>query len=81
MQDIVPIDFRVRQIIAEQLGAEPSEMYGELRIMDDLGADSLDVVEMIMEAEDEFEIYIKDAEAESISTVTQAIAMVEGKLR
>jgi len=68
---------RVREIIAEQLMADPEEVTDEASFVDDLGADSLDTVELIMEFEDEFGIEIPDEDAEKIQTVGEAIAYIE----
>ena len=70
------IDKRVKEIIAEQLGVDESQVTGEASFMDDLGADSLDTVELVMALEEEFECEIPDDEAEKITTVQQAIDYV-----
>jgi acyl carrier protein len=74
---------RARSVIAEQLMVDVDEVTEEASFVDDLGADSLDTVELIMEFEDEFGIEISDEDAEKISTVGEAIAylekLVEGK--
>jgi acyl carrier protein len=67
------VDQRVRKIVAEQLGVNESEIKNESRFVDDLGADSLDTVELVMALEEEFETEIPDEEAEKITTVQQAI--------
>ena len=64
---------RVRKIIAEQLGVNEAEIKNESSFVDDLGADSLDTVELVMALEDEFEMEIPDEQAEKITTVQQAI--------
>lgn len=64
---------RVRKIIEEQLMVDASEITEKATFIDDLGADSLDVVEMIMELEEEFGIQIPDEDAEKITTVGEAI--------
>jgi len=66
------VDQRVKKIVAEQLGVNESEIKNESRFVDDLGADSLDTVELVMALEEEFEIEIPDEEAEKITTVQQA---------
>lgn len=71
---------RVREIIAEQLMVDVEEVVDEANLVDDLGADSLDAVELVMALEQELEIEISDEEAETIKTVGQAIALVEKKL-
>ena len=67
----------VKTIIAEQLGVEVSEATPEASFTDDLGADSLDIVELVMAFEEEFEIEIADEDAEKIGTVQDAIAYIE----
>ncbi|MGB9757404.1 MAG: acyl carrier protein [Candidatus Bipolaricaulaceae bacterium] len=71
---------RVKEIIAEQLMVDPEEITEESTFVDDLGADSLDRVELIMEFEEEFGIEIPDEDAEKISTVGEAIAYIERRL-
>ena len=68
---------KVKSIIAEQLGVKPEEVTPEASFIDDLGADSLDTVELIMEFEKEFNISIPDEQAENIGTVGQAIEYLE----
>ncbi|MCE2732369.1 MAG: acyl carrier protein [Cyclobacteriaceae bacterium] len=68
---------KVKQIIIEKLGVEESEVTPEASFTNDLGADSLDTVELIMEFEKEFNISIPDDQAENISTVGQAISYLE----
>lgn len=60
---------RIRTLVSEQLGVDPSEIASEASILDDLGADSLDVVELVMAIEDEFDIEVPDEAAESIRTI------------
>ncbi|HZP23322.1 MAG TPA: acyl carrier protein [Terriglobales bacterium] len=67
------IDERVKQIIVEQLGVEESEVTPNASFVDDLGADSLDTVELVMAFEEAFEIEIPDEDAEKIRTVKDAI--------
>ena len=67
------VDERVIGIVAEQLGIGVDEINNESSFIDDLGADSLDTVELVMALEEEFDIEISDEEAESISTVQTAI--------
>jgi len=71
-----PIDQRVKDIIVEQLGVKPEQVTPEAKFIEDLGADSLDTVELVMALEEEFETEIPDEEAEKITTVQQAIAYV-----
>ncbi|MDP9105307.1 MAG: acyl carrier protein [Candidatus Eremiobacteraeota bacterium] len=68
---------RVKKIIVEQLGVEENEVTPEASITDDLGADSLDQVELVMAFETEFAIDIPDEEAEKIKTVGDAVAKIE----
>lgn len=72
---------QVRQIIAEQLMVELDEVTDDASFIEDLGADSLDTVEMIMEIEDEFGIEIPDEDAEKLQTVGQAIEYVKKKVQ
>ncbi|MDO4705517.1 acyl carrier protein [Allofranklinella schreckenbergeri] len=67
------IEARVKKIIAEQLGVEESQVTNEKSFVTDLGADSLDTVELVMALEDEFDIEIPDEDAEKITTVQAAI--------
>lgn len=70
------IEERVKKIVAEQLGVKEDEVTNEASFVDDLGADSLDTVELVMALEEEFETEIPDEEAEKISTVQTAIDYV-----
>ena len=67
------IDERVIKLICEQLGVKEDEIQNESSFVDDLGADSLDTVELVMALEEEFETEIPDEEAEKITTVQEAI--------
>ena len=67
------IEERVKKIVAEQLGVKLEDVTTEASFVDDLGADSLDTVELVMALEEEFELEIPDEEAEKISTVQNAI--------
>ena len=67
------IEERVRKIVVEQLGVKEDEVSPESSFVDDLGADSLDTVELVMALEEEFETEIPDEDAEKITTVKQAI--------
>ncbi len=71
---------KVVAIIVDKLGVEPSEITNEASFTADLGADSLDTVELIMEFEKEFNIAIPDDQAEKIGTVADAIKFIEEKL-
>ena len=69
---------KVKAIIVDKLGVDESEVTSDASFTNDLGADSLDTVELIMELEKEFDIQIPDDEAEGIATVGDAISFVEG---
>ena len=71
------IEERVSKIVAEQLGVKEEEVTLEASFVDDLGADSLDTVELVMALEEEFDTEIPDEDAENITTVQQAIDYVE----
>ena len=71
------IEQRVKKIVANQLGVSEAEIKNESSFLDDLGADSLDMVELVMAFEDEFEANITDEEAETITTVQKAIDFIE----
>ena len=71
------IEERVAAIISEQLGVEKSSIKKEASFTDDLGADSLDTVELVMALEDEFDCEIPDEESEKILTVGDALAYIE----
>ena len=75
------IEERVRKIVAEQLGVKEADIKNESSFVDDLGADSLDTVELVMALEEEFECEIPDEEAEKITTVQQAVDYVTGHLK
>lgn len=68
---------KIRDIIAEQLSIDPSEITEESSFIDDLGADSLDIVELIMALEEEFDMEIPDEDAEKISTVGDVIEYIQ----
>ncbi len=70
------IEERVKKIVAEQLGVKPEEVKNDSSFVEDLGADSLDTVELVMALEEEFETEIPDEEAEKITTVQAAIDYV-----
>ncbi len=67
------VEVKVKSIIAEQLGVGEDEIKPESSFIDDLGADSLDIVELVMAMEEEFDVEIPDEQAESIKTVKDAI--------
>ena len=71
---------KVKAIIVDKLGVDESEVTNDASFTNDLGADSLDTVELIMELEKEFDIQIPDDEAEGIATVGDAISFVEGAI-
>ena len=71
------IDTKVIEIVSEQMGVDKSEITRETHFINDLNADSLDTVELVMEFEDEFELSIPDEEAEKIQTVGQAIDYIK----
>ena len=74
------IEDRVRKIVAEQLGVKEDGVKAEAAFVDDLGADSLDTVELVMALEEEFETEIPDEEAEKITTVQLAIDYINTNL-
>lgn len=67
------IEKRIKEIVAEQLGVDEAQVTNESSFMDDLGADSLDTVELVMALEEEFEIEISDEDAEKIQSVQDAV--------
>jgi len=75
------IEQRVRKIVSEQLGADDDKVKNESSFIDDLGADSLDTVELVMALEEEFDTEIPDDEAEKITTVQQAIDYINTNLK
>jgi len=72
------IEKRVKEIIVEQLGVNESEVTPEAKFVDDLGADSLDLVELVMALEEEYNMEISDEDAEKILTVGDAIEYIQG---
>ncbi|MFO7295037.1 MAG: acyl carrier protein [Caldicoprobacter sp.] len=72
---------KVRDIIVEQLGVDAEEVTLESKFIDDLGADSLDIVELIMALEEEFDMEIPDEDAEKISTVGDAVEYIKAHLK
>ena len=75
------IEQRVKKIVAEQLGVNEADVKTESSFVNDLGADSLDTVELVMALEEEFECEIPDEEAEKITTVQQAIDYVSSHVK
>ncbi len=73
------VEERVKNIIVEQLGVEPEQVKPEAQFVNDLGADSLDTVELIMALEEEFDIEIPDEQAEKIKTVGEALEHIKNK--
>ena len=74
------IEERVIKIVCDQMGTTPDKVTRETSFINDLGADSLDTVELVMEFEDEFDISIPDEDAEKIQTIGAAIAYLKGKI-
>jgi acyl carrier protein len=72
-----PVEERVKEIIVEQLGVEEDEVLPAAKFIEDLGADSLDTVELVMAFEEEFDIEIPDEDAEKIATVGDAISYIK----
>ena len=75
------IEEQVKNIVAEQLGVKEEEVTNAASFVDDLGADSLDTVELVMALEEEFETEIPDEEAEKITTVQQAIDFISSRAK
>ncbi len=75
------VEDRVNKIVIEQLGVKEDEVSNDASFVDDLGADSLDTVELVMALEEEFEIEIQDEEAEKITTIQQAIDFIETQIK
>ena len=73
------VEEKVKSIVVNQLGVNEEEVNNEASFVEDLGADSLDIVELVMALEEEFGIEIPDEEAEKIRTVGEAIAFIEAK--
>jgi acyl carrier protein len=78
---VASIEQRVKDIIVEQLGVEEDEVSPEASFIDDLGADSLDTVELVMAFEEDFNIEIPDEDAEGISTVQDAIDYIKKNVK
>lgn len=75
------VDERVKKIVVEQLGVKEEEVTNDASFVDDLGADSLDTVELVMALEEEFDIEIQDEDAEKITTIQQAIDYIESRVK
>jgi len=75
------VEERVKQIVVEQLGVKEEEVSGDSSFVDDLGADSLDTVELVMALEEEFNCEIPDEEAEKITTVQQAMDYINAHIK
>lgn len=71
---------RVKELVVEQLGVEADEVTSEASFVDDLGADSLDIVELVMAFEEEFDLEIPDEDAEKINTVGSAVSYIKAKM-
>lgn len=80
MTDLTTVLERVTKVIVDRLDVEENKVTPEASFREDLGADSLDVVELVMELEDEFEMEISDEDAEKITTVGSAVTYIESKL-
>jgi acyl carrier protein len=78
---MVDIEEKVKDIVAEVLGIDPSQVKSEASFANDLGADSLDTVELVMGFEEAFEINVPDEEAEKIQTVSQAISYIKSRIK
>ncbi len=77
MADVAGLEERVKKIIVDQLGVDAAEVTPEASFIEDLGADSLDTVELVMALEEEFGIEIPDEEAEKIVTVKDAVGYIK----
>ena len=75
------VEEKVKQIIVEQLGVDEAQVDSTASFVDDLGADSLDIVELVMAFEEAFDIDIPDEDAEKIQTVKDAVDYIEGKAK
>ena len=73
------VEEKVKEIIVDQLGVDEKQVNSEASFIDDLGADSLDTVELVMALEEEFDIEIPDEDAEKIATVKNAVDYIKGQ--
>ena len=81
MSQVQDVEARVKEIIVEQLGVDTGEVTTQASFVNDLGADSLDTVELVMALEEEFDIEIPDEEAEKIQTVQQAVDYIKNHMK
>lgn len=80
MNNLATVTERVTKVVVDRLGVDESEVKLEASFRDDLGADSLDVVELVMELEEEFDMQIDDEDAEKIATVGDAVSFIQSKI-
>jgi acyl carrier protein len=80
-ENVLEIQEKIKQIIADELGVDEAQVTENARFIEDLGADSLDIVELIMRFEEEFGIEIPDEDAEKMQSVRDALAYVEQKMK
>jgi acyl carrier protein len=81
MAQVQDVEARVKEIIVEQLGVDATEVTPQASFVNDLGADSLDTVELVMALEEEFDIEIPDEEAEKIQAVGQAVDYIKAHMK
>ena len=79
--DSKEIEAKVKELVVEKLGVDAEQVNSDASFVEDLGADSLDTVELVMALEDEFDVEIPDEDAEKIITVTDVVSYLEGKLK
>ena len=72
---------KISEVIADKLGVEPSKITSEAKFVEDLGADSLDTVELVMQLEDEFNLEIPDEEAEKLTTVSAVVEYIDSHIK
>jgi acyl carrier protein len=80
MEDIMDIEAKVKQIIVDELSVEESQVVNEASFIEDLGADSLDTVELVMKFEEEFDIEIPDEDQEKLRSVGEAVSYLTSRL-